>query len=96
MKTKLLIALGLAVVLAIAIVAVGSAVSGAAFTTFNAAADGAGKDVCKNRPLTATSMARRNMSGSMAVPPLMGWAQMGIISSPCLSLVVNPIRMMAA
>lgn len=48
MKTKLLVALGLAVVLAFGIVAISSAVSGAAFTTFNAAADGSGKDICKN------------------------------------------------
>lgn len=51
MKTKILIAIGLAVILAIAIVAVGSAVSGAAFTTFNAHVDGASKDVCKNSPI---------------------------------------------
>jgi hypothetical protein len=48
MKTKILIALGVAVILAIAVVTIGSAVSGAAFTTFNAHVDGAGKDVCKN------------------------------------------------
>lgn len=48
MKKRLLIALGLALVLTAAIVVVGSAVSGAAFTTFNAHVDGAGKDVCKN------------------------------------------------
>lgn len=44
----LLIALGLALALALGIAMAGKAVSGAAFTTFNAAADGAGKDVCKN------------------------------------------------
>jgi hypothetical protein len=48
MKTKVLIALGLAVMLALGIIVVSSAVSGAAFTTFNAAADGSSKDVCKN------------------------------------------------
>ncbi|HEY5730911.1 MAG TPA: hypothetical protein VIS72_12730 [Anaerolineales bacterium] len=47
MKKRLLVALGLALVLTIAIVVIGSAVSGAAFTTFNAHVDGAGKDVCK-------------------------------------------------
>src|SRR5512138_2679654 len=48
MKTRLLIGLVAAVLLALAIVAVAGAVSGAAFTTFNAHVDGAGKDVCKN------------------------------------------------
>jgi hypothetical protein len=48
MKTKLSIALGVAVVLALSIVALGSAVSGAAFTTFNPWVDGLFKEVCKN------------------------------------------------
>src|SRR5512139_3044763 len=48
MKARLLIALGLAVVLALGVVALSGAVSGAAFTTFNAHVDGATKDVCKN------------------------------------------------
>src|SRR5512138_244106 len=48
MKTRLLIGLVAAVLLALAIVAVAGAVSGAAFTTFNAHIDGASKDVCKN------------------------------------------------
>ena len=48
MRTRLLIALGLAVVLALAIATVSSAVSGAAFTTFNPWVDGLFKAVCKN------------------------------------------------
>ncbi len=48
MKTRLWIALAVAVVLTLAAVAVAGAVSGAAFTTFNAHVDGAGKNVCKN------------------------------------------------
>lgn len=46
MKTKILIALGMAERLTIAIVAITGAVSGAAFTTFNAHVDGSGMDVC--------------------------------------------------
>jgi hypothetical protein len=48
MKKKLIIALAVTAVLVLAFVIAGSAVSGAAFTTFNAHVDGAGKDVCKN------------------------------------------------
>ncbi len=48
MKTRFLIALAAAVVIALGAVALAGAVSGAAFTTFNAHVDGAGKDVCKN------------------------------------------------
>jgi hypothetical protein len=48
MKTKILIALGMAVILALGIIVVSSAVSGAAFTTFNPWVDGLFKDVCKN------------------------------------------------
>ena len=48
MKTKVLIALGLAVLLALGIVVVSGAVSGAAFTTFNPWVDGLFKEVCKN------------------------------------------------
>lgn len=48
MKIKVLIAFGLAVILAVAIFAIGNAVSGAAFTTFNPWVDGLFKDVCKN------------------------------------------------
>jgi hypothetical protein len=48
MKTKILIALGMTAILAIAIVTIGSAVSGAAFTTFNPWVDGLFKEVCKN------------------------------------------------
>ena len=48
MKKRLLIALGLALVLTAAIVAVGSAVGGAAFTTFNPSVDGDPADLCKN------------------------------------------------
>jgi len=48
MKTKVLLALGLVILLVLGITALASAVSGAAFTTFNAHVDGAGKDVCKN------------------------------------------------
>jgi hypothetical protein len=45
---KLSIASLLVVILAVGITIAALAVSGAAFTTFNAAADGSGKDVCKN------------------------------------------------
>lgn len=48
MKTKLLVGLGLAVVLAFGIVAITSAVSGAAFTTYNPSVDGKNLEVCKN------------------------------------------------
>lgn len=48
MRTRLLIALGIALILALGIAAIASAVSGAAYTTFNAHVDGASKDVCKN------------------------------------------------
>ncbi len=48
MKMKLFIALGVAAILVVAIVMVGSAVSGAAFTTFNPWVDGLFKEVCKN------------------------------------------------
>jgi hypothetical protein len=48
MKTRWWIAGGLAVVTTLVVVAVASAVSGAAFTTYNAHVDGNGKDVCKN------------------------------------------------
>ncbi len=47
-KLILISSLGLAAVLALAIAPIAYAVSGAAFTTFNAHVDGAGKDVCKN------------------------------------------------
>ena len=48
MKIKYLLGFGLVILLAVGITALAIAVSGAAFTTFNAAADGSGKDVCKN------------------------------------------------
>ncbi len=48
MKTRFLIALAAAVVIALGAVALAGAVSGAAFTTFNAHVDGSSKDVCKN------------------------------------------------
>ncbi len=48
MKARLLIALGLAALLVLGIATVSNAVSGAAFTTFNAHVDGSGKNVCKN------------------------------------------------
>ena len=46
--TKILLLFGLIAILTAAIVISASAVSGAAFTTFNAHVDGSGKDVCKN------------------------------------------------
>src|SRR5512138_3206842 len=48
MNKKLFWALGLVALLTLVTVISVAAVSGAAYTTFNAAADGAGKDVCKN------------------------------------------------
>ena len=48
MKIKLPIAIGIVTILVIGIVTIGGAVSGAAYTTFNAHVDGASKDVCKN------------------------------------------------
>lgn len=47
-KIVLLIILALVALLGFAVFMTASAVSGAAFTTFNAHVDGAGKDVCKN------------------------------------------------
>lgn len=47
-KLWIILALSLALVLSLAIALTVSAVGGAAFTTFNAHVDGAGKDVCKN------------------------------------------------
>jgi hypothetical protein len=47
-KIAILAAFALVIVLGLAVFLTASAVSGAAFTTFNAAADGSGKDVCKN------------------------------------------------
>ena len=52
MRKKVVMVLALALVLTMVMALAGSAASGASFTTFNAAADGAGKDVCKN---TATN-----------------------------------------
>jgi hypothetical protein len=48
MNTRVLIVLGLTMILALGITIAASGVSGAGFTTFNAAVDGASKDVCKN------------------------------------------------
>jgi hypothetical protein len=47
-KQRLIIILAVALALALAAAYLVSAVSGAAFTTFNAHVDGSGKDVCKN------------------------------------------------
>jgi len=48
MKFKILLAFGLVIVLALAITAVASAVSGAAYTTFNPSVDGDPAEICKN------------------------------------------------
>ncbi len=48
MKTRILIAIAVAAIAVLAVASIADAVSGAAFTTFNAHVDGAGKDVCKN------------------------------------------------
>lgn len=47
-KTIILLSLGVVAVLSLALVLVASAVGGAAFTTYNPAVDGEGKDICKN------------------------------------------------
>lgn len=60
-KTGLAILLVLSFALGLTVTAL--AVSGAAFTTFNAHADGSSKDVCKTPPSTVTFMAQRNTSG---------------------------------
>jgi hypothetical protein len=97
-KTILLLSLGIVGILTLALVLVGSAVSGAAFTTFNAHVDGAGKDVCKNTAINCNIYGAKEYvwlnggpTASTSLPywsPVVSQTPTTMVPRTCLTIVI--------